>query len=386
MKAIKLEEAAEHLLDINLEKVAHQHSQCGFVVGLQATFCTDGKAWIVQEYCHGGELFLHLSRLKCFTESTAQFYIAEIVLALERMHENDVVFRDLKAENVLLDKDGHAKICDFGLAQINVPGYDEGCSAICGTWEYLAPEVKENKAYGKAVDWYCLGVLLNECLLGDCDVSLNRTPGTMHDHQAEVSSERKETMDKVRSPPTTSPPHHPTSPPPSRHLHFDPLPSLRNPLCSVHSHRLLSLCLLSLHLLSLPPLHLLFPAQLSKDAIACIAELTSADRTTRLGCCGDGAEEVKRHSFFRGLDWDALAGKEITPPIRIDLDNDTDTNHFEDEFTRMPLKSFGNFYSKGAQQERSQEWYNQTLDPAEFAYERCVYWRTYTHSCAALTL
>jgi len=92
----------------------------------------------------------------------AQFYAAEVVLAFDYLHSLDIVYRDLKPENILLGKDGNIKITDFGFAKV-VP---ETTWTLCGTPDYLAPEIILSKGYGKAVDWYALGILIFEMLTG----------------------------------------------------------------------------------------------------------------------------------------------------------------------------------------------------------------------------
>lgn len=88
-----------------------------FVVGLNYAFQTRDKLYFVLDYCAGGELFFHLGKVQRFAEPRARFYIAEIVLALEYMHSLDIIYRDLKPENVLLDEYGHIKLTDFGLSK-----------------------------------------------------------------------------------------------------------------------------------------------------------------------------------------------------------------------------------------------------------------------------
>jgi len=92
-------------------------------------------------------------------------YIAEIVLAIQYLHKREIIFRDLKPDNIVIDIDGHCKLTDFGLSK---EGIDDNFSAksICGSLAYLAPEMLERKGHGKSVDWYLLGVLLYEMLVG----------------------------------------------------------------------------------------------------------------------------------------------------------------------------------------------------------------------------
>lgn len=143
-----------------LEVVAHP-----FVVALHYAFQTPKKLYFVLEYCPGGELFFHLSRAGRFPESRARFYTAELLLALGYLHQLNIIYRDLKPENVLLDAEGHVKLTDFGLSK---EGVEDNVSAktMCGTPEYLAPEILDRKGHGKAVDWYSLGALLFEQLTG----------------------------------------------------------------------------------------------------------------------------------------------------------------------------------------------------------------------------
>lgn len=137
-----------------------------FIVGLHYAFQTPAKLYFVLDYCPGGELFFHLSRMGKFDERMARFYGAELVVALEHLHSLGVVYRDLKPENILLDEMGHIKLADFGLAKDEVTESDSGAMSLCGTPEYLAPEVLARKGHGTAVDWWGLGMVLYEMLTG----------------------------------------------------------------------------------------------------------------------------------------------------------------------------------------------------------------------------
>eukprot|EP00820_Chromera_velia_P028903 Cvel_11978.t1-p1 / transcript=Cvel_11978.t1 / gene=Cvel_11978 / organism=Chromera_velia_CCMP2878 / gene_product=RAC-beta serine/threonine-protein kinase A, putative / transcript_product=RAC-beta serine/threonine-protein kinase A, putative / location=Cvel_scaffold768:16140-17414(-) / protein_length=425 / sequence_SO=supercontig / SO=protein_coding / is_pseudo=false len=143
-----------------LEYISHP-----FIVQLVYAFQTAKKLYFVLEYCPGGELFFHLSRAGRFTEVRARFYSAEILLALEHLHSLNIVYRDLKPENVLLDAEGHVRLTDFGLSK---EGIEDNFSArsLCGTPEYLAPEILNQVGHGKAVDWWSLGALIYEMLTG----------------------------------------------------------------------------------------------------------------------------------------------------------------------------------------------------------------------------
>ena len=143
-----------------LEAVSHP-----FIVNMIYAFQTPKKLYFILEYCPGGELFFHLSRAARFSEGRCRFYAQEILLAIEYLHSHDIVYRDLKPENVLLDADGHVKLTDFGLSK---EGISDNFSAksICGTPEYLAPEILDRNGHGKAVDWYSFGALIYEMLTG----------------------------------------------------------------------------------------------------------------------------------------------------------------------------------------------------------------------------
>jgi len=137
-----------------------------FIVALYYAFQTSEKLYFVLDYCPGGELFFHLTRMKRLPEHMARFYAAEITLALEYLHLNNVIYRDLKPENILLDEDGHVKLADFGLAKENVQDHEQGANSLCGTPEYLSPEILERKGHGSAVDWWALGMVTYEMLTG----------------------------------------------------------------------------------------------------------------------------------------------------------------------------------------------------------------------------
>ncbi|CAM4577573.1 RAC-beta serine/threonine-protein kinase [Siphateles boraxobius] len=152
-----------------------QNTRHPFLTTLKYAFQTRDRLCFVMEYANGGELFFHLSRERVFTEDRARFYGAEIVSALEYLHSKDVVYRDLKLENLMLDKDGHIKITDFGLCKEGITN-EATMKTFCGTPEYLAPEVLEDNDYGRAVDWWGLGVVMYEMMCG-------RLPFYNQDHE-----------------------------------------------------------------------------------------------------------------------------------------------------------------------------------------------------------
>lgn len=137
-----------------------------FIVGMHMAFQSRDKLYFVLDYCAGGELFFHLGREGRFTEARSRFYTAEIILAISYVHSLDIVYRDLKPENVLIDAMGHIRLTDFGLSKEGISGSSSGANSFCGTPEYLAPEILNRQGHGCAVDWWSLGALLYEMLSG----------------------------------------------------------------------------------------------------------------------------------------------------------------------------------------------------------------------------
>ncbi|CAD7963861.1 unnamed protein product [Amoebophrya sp. A25] len=143
-----------------LDRVNHP-----FIVSLHYAFQTSRKLFFVLEYCPGGELFFHLQAVGRFSESRARFYSSEICLAIAYLHSLDIIYRDLKPENVLLDCNGHVKVTDFGLSKEGIAD-NFSANSMCGTPEYLAPEILLLSGHGKAVDWYSLGAICFEMITG----------------------------------------------------------------------------------------------------------------------------------------------------------------------------------------------------------------------------
>ncbi|XP_061071739.1 protein kinase C delta type-like [Conger conger] len=134
-----------------------------FLGHLYFTFQTSDTLFFVMEYLNGGDLFFHKEQIGCFDLISTQFYAAEMICGLQFLHRNGVIYRDLKPENVMLDRDGHIKIVDFGLSKLNMLG-DERAKTFCGTPHYIAPEIILGQQYFSPVDWWSFGVLLFEML------------------------------------------------------------------------------------------------------------------------------------------------------------------------------------------------------------------------------
>ncbi|XP_047738666.1 uncharacterized protein LOC108679338 isoform X3 [Hyalella azteca] len=136
-----------------------------FLVNLFSCFQTESHVCFVMEYAAGGDLMMHI-HADVFDEPRAVFYAACVVLGLQYLHDNRIIYRDLKLDNLLLDTDGYVKIADFGLCKEGM-GYGDRTGTFCGTPEFLAPEVLTETSYTRAVDWWGLGVLIFEMLVGE---------------------------------------------------------------------------------------------------------------------------------------------------------------------------------------------------------------------------
>lgn len=136
-----------------------------FLVNLFACFQTTEHVCFVMEYACGGDLMMHIHN-DVFSEPRTVFYAGCVVLGLQYLHENKIVYRDLKLDNLLLDSEGYLKMADFGLCKEGM-GHQDRTSTFCGTPEFLAPEVLTETTYSRAVDWWGLGVLIYEMLVGE---------------------------------------------------------------------------------------------------------------------------------------------------------------------------------------------------------------------------
>jgi len=235
---IKLKQV-EHVKN---EKNILQEIQHPFLLSLIWSYKDQTNLYLMFPYVCGGELFTYLRMAGTFPLTTTLFYTAEIVSAFSYLHSHNIVYRDLKPENILLDRDGHIIISDFGFSK-RVP---DKTWTLCGTPEYLAPEILQSKGHNKAVDWWALGILIYEMLAG-------------------------------------YPPF------------FD-----ENPF--VIYEKILAG-------------EIGWPQQVDGLAKDLVKKLLEHDRTKRLGNMKMGAEDVKNHKFFQGLDWLCVLNRKLVPPI-----------------------------------------------------------------------
>jgi len=134
-----------------------------FLVNLHSCFSSSSRIYFVMEYAQGGDLIYHV-RQNNFTHTRAKFYLCEVLLALEYLHKKNIIYRDLKLDNILLTVEGHIKITDYGLCKENMD-VSTTTNTFCGTPEFMAPELLKGHPYTRAVDWWTFGILTYEMLV-----------------------------------------------------------------------------------------------------------------------------------------------------------------------------------------------------------------------------
>lgn len=137
-----------------------------FLVGMEYVFQTEFQIFFVMKFMRGGELLLHLRKDRKFTESRSKIYAYCIALALGHLHEQKIIYRDIKPENILMGEDGYISLTDFGLAKVLEA--NEVANSFCGTPEYMAPEIIDDTGHSYPIDWWALGVLVYEMMVGFC--------------------------------------------------------------------------------------------------------------------------------------------------------------------------------------------------------------------------
>ncbi|GAV91327.1 Pkinase domain-containing protein/Pkinase_C domain-containing protein [Cephalotus follicularis] len=236
-----------------------------FIVQLKYSFQTKYRLYLVLDFINGGHLFFQLYHHGLFREDLARIYAAEIVSAVSHLHENGIMHRDLKPENILLDANGHVMLTDFGLAK----EFDENTrsNSMCGTIEYMSPEIVLGKGHNKAADWWSVGILLYEMLTGKPPFNGNRE-----------KIQQKIVKDKIK-----------------------------------------------------------LPGFLSSDAHSLLKGLLQKDASKRLGSGPKGSEEIKRHKWFKPINWRKLEAREIQPTFRPEVADELCVANFEKKWTDMPL-------------------------------------------------
>ncbi|KAJ8907857.1 hypothetical protein NDN08_007961 [Rhodosorus marinus] len=170
-----------------------------FVVDLKYAFQSEHHLFMLTEYCEGGDLHHYMKKRNYkISEQTVKDILAELVLALEYVHQNGAIYRDLKPENILLDGKGHVKLADFGLSKKLAGGRDGRAYSLCGTRHYIAPELFLQKGYRQSADIWSLGILLYVLLEGYAPFEMNPTATALKKQllsfRSDVSMEARDTV------------------------------------------------------------------------------------------------------------------------------------------------------------------------------------------------
>lgn len=240
-----------------------------YICGLVFAFQTNERLYLGMEYYAAGDLFYHLNMKGRLSAKDAKLYGAELVLAISYLHELNILYRDLKPSNVMIDSEGHIGVVDFGLSKQHIYGSNFGVKTLSGTAEYVAPEALTQSAdgsrnYGKAYDWWSLGVVIYEMLVGE------------------------------------------------------------SPFYDENEHKMLS---------RIAYAEVVFPSDFPRDAYDLVKGLLCKDPKQRLGSERmGGVDAIKRCRFFRQIDWDKLLRREVKAHWTPKLSGETDTRYVDPEF------------------------------------------------------
>ena len=276
IKKIKKDEIIKknQIIHIRNEQKFMSKVKSPWIVELKASFQDNDFLYLVMEFLPGGDFMNLLIEKDKLTEEEAKFYTAELILAVESIHKLDCIHRDIKPDNILIDKTGHIKLSDFGLAKVSDKLYEQNSTktpnynpnkrthqklySCVGTAFYVAPEVLKKKGYSQEIDWWSVGVIFYEMLVG---------------YAPFYAEETQEVINKVLG-----------------------------------------------KIWEVPE-----EIKLSKEALDFMKRMMS-DPNERLG--KNGSEEIKSHPFFKGVDWDNIRSN-MKPPFIPDIENDYDTKYFE---------------------------------------------------------
>lgn len=250
-----------------------------FLTALHSSFQTPDRLFFIMEFVNGGDLMFHIQKARRFEEPRACFYSAEVALALHFLHGKGIIYRDLKLDNVLLDKDGHCKLADFGMCKEGMSG-DKTTTTFCGTPDYIAPEIILEESYDFSVDWWAMGVLMYEMMAG----------APPFEGSSEDELFKAILNDKVLFPSNLS---------------------------------LATADLISKFLTKRP-----------QQRLGCVvsSSSTNADRYKK------GFKDIQQHMFYRELDWRKLEQRQLTPPFKPLVCGSSDISNFDRDFTNEQPK------------------------------------------------
>jgi len=246
-------------------------SRCPFVVRMTQTLQDNTSVYLLMEPIMGGELFNYMYD-NPLSEDAARFYAACAVQALDYCHSHGYVYRDLKAENLMIDSTGYLKLTDFGFAKRLT---ELRTFTMCGTPDYLSPEVIMECGHSYAVDWWALGVLIFEMM------------------------------------------------------------TLRRPFTDEH-HQMRTIHNIVSGVIAWPPQNL-GEEELSPACRDLIERLLVSNPARRLGNLKGGANDIRRHPWFANFDWEALQNCSMPAPMVPHIDSPEDMRHFEEIPLDIPV-------------------------------------------------
>ena len=264
--------------NILLEKNILMEAQCEFILSLSFFFQTNERIYLITPFIPGGDLYHKLKSELFFKEDLVRFYSAQIAIAIQYLHDLGIACRDLKPENILLDEDGYIKLCDFGASiKLHVTEKD---SNFAGSPEYASPEIITYQGHTSMSDWWSFGILIYEMLYGYTPF-YNMDKDRMFDLIISGSISFPKYFDKGDE---------------NEEIEY----------------------------------------KVSEEAKNLIIKLLEKDPGTRLG--KEGLEEIKKHPFFYGINFDDLGKKKIKALFKPDINKNDLTNNFDEEYLNLDIK------------------------------------------------
>ena len=289
--------------NILVEKNILIKSQCEFILKLSFFFQTPERIYYVTPFIKGGDLYHKLKSEIFFKEDLVRFYTAQIAVALQYLHNLEITYRDLKPENILLDEDGYIKLCDFGSSVI-IRG-TEKVKNFAGSPEYAAPEIITYSGHNFMCDWWSLGILIYELLYGN-------TPF--------FNMDKTRMYDLINTGAISFP----------KFIQIEGEEKPRN-------------------------------YKVSEDAKNIISKFLEKDPGTRLG--RQGLDEIKKHPFFSGINFDDLIKKKVKPPFKPNISKDEKdiTSNFDEEYLNLEISDSPT--SDWAKDKEYENWFENFNDP-----------------------
>ena len=251
------------------ESLIHSKMRHPFVATLFHRFTDERNLNLLLEFVQCGNLCTLIRKNSRLPNEAARFFAAQVVMAMQYLHSEHVTFRDLNSDNVMLDAGCYVKLVDFGLAKVmNFDDPEARTWTLCGKPEYIAPEIITSKGHSREVDWWALGVLIHEMLAG---YPPHYDQDAFVIYQKVLQTKSKALFDNMPK-------------------HFE-------------TH--------------------------AKDLIK---KLLTQAKANRIGSSKNGAEDIKKHKWYRGLNWAALYNKQLPPPEGLTVptvSDATDTSNFD---------------------------------------------------------